>query len=201
MEYNTASFFRLSPGVGFLYIVSQGKPLQVFQAVFLAVGVPVVRGIFAGFRCSQERQAHKPVNVLFFPVYTDLLVSVPVVKGFQDPGFILTQRFYTPFITNEILPTRAGNRLPFFAGKILGAVLGKLGVEYLSINPLQPYLPAFSGAIIQQKGVGLAGYWRDFLACPGFLYHALAVDLIKRKGLDLKKSIVFHPIIPPTSWQ
>lgn len=136
MEYSIVSFFRFSPGVSFFHIVSQGKPLQVLQAVFFAVGVPVVRGIFAGFRASQERQAHQPVNVLFLSVDTYLLVSVPVIKWFQYPGFILTIRFHPPFVADEILSIRAGNRLPLFAGNVLGAVLAILGIKYLSINPL-----------------------------------------------------------------
>ena len=161
----------------FFHIIRQGKPLQVFQAVFLAVGVPVVRCIFAGFRASQERQAHKPVNALFLSVYAYLLVSVPVVKWFQYPGFILTERFYPPFVADKILSLCAGNRLPLFAGDVLGAVLAILGVEYLAVNTLQPYLPAFSRLVIKQIGVGLAGNRLYLLACPGFTDNALPVDL------------------------
>ena len=82
MEDIIASFFRFSPGVGFPYIISQGKPLQVIQAVVLSVCVPVVRGILAGVRCSQESKGYKPVYILFLSAYTYLLVSVPVIKRF-----------------------------------------------------------------------------------------------------------------------
>ena len=82
MEYSIVSFIGFSPGVCFSYIITQGKPLQIFQAVVFSIGVPVVCCILAGFRCSQESKGYKPVNIPFLSVYINLLVAVSVVKWF-----------------------------------------------------------------------------------------------------------------------
>ena len=185
----------------FPYVVSPGKKLQILQGVVLSVCVAVVYCIFSGVWFSQESQGNQTMYIVFLSLDTYLLVSLAVVKLFLYDCLVSAKGFYTAFIANKKPFLCSWYVLPYLAGNVLDCINAILCVEYLSINPLQPYLMAFSRLVIQHKGVGLAGDRLDLLVCPGFLYHALAVDLIKRKGLDLKKSIVFHPIIPPTSWQ